>query len=51
MWSILIDKKIIHVHYDDLCEIYNFGTHFLGHHYYLFSLSDQCMGEERERIF
>ena len=30
MWSILVDKNIIHIHYNDLHEIYNFRTPFLG---------------------
>ena len=25
MWSVLIEKKIIHIHYYDQYEIYNFG--------------------------
>ena len=25
-------------------EIYNFGTPFLGHHYYILGLSDLCLG-------
>ena len=29
-------------------EIYNFGRHFLGHHYYILSLSDVCLGDERK---
>ena len=45
------DKKIIHIHNDDLCEIYNFGTLFLGHHYYMLSLSDQSLGASREEHF
>ena len=32
-------------HYNDLHEIYNSGTPFLGHHNYILSLSDLCMGE------
>ena len=53
MRSILIEKKKIHIHYNDLYEIYNFGTPFLGHHYYMYilSLSDQCLGEWRQRFF
>ena len=31
-------------------EIYNFDRSFLGHHYYIFHLSDLCLGEE-ENIF
>ena len=31
-------------------EIYNFGTPFLGHHYYILSLSDLCMGKEEKKI-
>ena len=44
MWSILIEKKIIHNHYNDINEINNFGTPFLGHHYYILSLTDLCLG-------
>ena len=29
-------------------EIYNFGRPFLGHHYYILSLSDQCLGVEKK---
>ena len=29
-------------------EIYNFGRPFLGHHYYIFSLSDLCLGLEKK---
>ena len=46
MWSISVDKKIINIHNNDLYEIYNFGTLFLGHHYYILDLSDQCLGEK-----
>ena len=28
-------------------EIYYFGEIFLGHHYYLLSLSDLCLGVEK----
>ena len=28
-------------------EIYKFGRPFLGHHYYILSLSDQCLGEKK----
>ena len=28
-------------------KIYNFGRTFLGHHYYILSLFDQCMGVEK----
>ena len=31
-------------------ESYNFGRPFLGHHYYVHSLSDLCLGVE-EKIF
>ena len=57
MCCILMEKKITHIHYNDLYpmpqhknpypgghEIYNFGRPFLGHHYYIFSLSDLCLG-------
>ena len=47
MWSILIEKKIIHIHYHDLYEIYNFGRPFLGNHYYILGLSDLCLGVEK----
>ena len=29
-------------------EIYNFGRPFLGHHYYIISLSDLCLGAEKK---
>ena len=29
-------------------EIYNFGTPFLGHHYYTLNLFDLCLGIERK---
>ena len=29
-------------------EIYNFGRPFLGHHYYLLSLSELCLGVEKK---
>ena len=29
-------------------EIYNFGRPFLGHHYYILSLSDLCLGVEKK---
>ena len=29
-------------------EIYNFGRPFLGHHYYILCLSDQCLGVEKK---
>ena len=29
-------------------EIYNFGGHFLGHHYYNLNLPDLCMGVEKK---
>ena len=48
MWSILIEKKKINIHYNDLHEFYNFGTSFLSHHYYTLSLFDLCLGEEKE---
>ena len=28
--------------------IYNFGRPFLGHHYYILGLSDQCLGVEKK---
>ena len=28
-------------------EIYNFGRPFLGHHYYILSLSDLCLGVDK----
>ena len=48
MWRILIEKKKIHIHYNDLYEIYNFGTPSLGHHYYTLSLFDLCLGVEKK---
>ena len=48
MWIILIEKKKINIHYNDLYEFYNFGTSFLSHHYYTLSLFDLCLGEEKE---
>ena len=52
-------KQIMHFHYMNFMvthvhknpcprghEIYNFGRPFLGHHYYILRLSDQCLGEE-----
>ena len=60
MCCILIEQKIIHIHYNDLYghpltsepqprghEIYNSGRPFPGHHYSILSLSDLCMGEEK----
>ena len=48
MNCMLIEKKIMHIYYNDLYghalaldsspgedEIYNFGRTFLGHHYYI----------------
>ena len=29
-------------------EIYNFGRPFLGYHYYILGLSDQCLGVEKK---
>ena len=29
-------------------EIYNVGTPFVGHHYYIPSLSDLCLGKEKK---
>ena len=29
-------------------EIYNFGRHLLGHHYYVYSLSEPCPGLEKK---
>ena len=29
-------------------EIYNFGRPFLGYHYYIFGLSDQCLRVEKK---
>ena len=50
MWSILIEKKKIYIHYKDLYEIYNFSTPFLGHHYYTLSLFDLCLGVEEKIV-
>ena len=30
------------------CEIYNLGRPFLGHHYFINSLSDLCMGVKKK---
>ena len=56
-----IFKEIMHFHYvtymatpqhKNPCpgghEIYNFGGPFLGHHYYILGLSDQCLGGEKK---
>ena len=50
MWSILIEKKKIHtcIHYNDLYEIYNFGTPFLGLHYYTLILFDLFLGVKKK---
>ena len=53
-------KEIMHFHYNDLyghtlaqepltwgLEIYNFGKPFRGHHYYILSFSDLCLGVEK----
>ena len=45
-----IEKKRIHIHYNDLYEIYNFGTPFLGHHCYTLSLLDLCLGVEKKIV-
>ena len=29
-------------------EIYNFGRPFLGHHYFIFTLSDLCLGVDKQ---
>ena len=29
-------------------ECYNFGRPFLGHHYYILSFSDLCLGEKKK---
>ena len=50
MWSILIEKKKIHIHYNDLYDIYNFGTAFLVHHYYTLSLFDLCLWVEKKIV-
>ena len=36
--------------YNDLYEIYNFGTPFLCHHYYTLSLFDLCLGVEKKIV-
>ena len=54
-----IFKEMMHFHYmtymatpyhKNICpgghEMYNFGRPFLGHHYYIISLSDLCLGIE-----
>ena len=45
MWSILIEKKIKHIHYNDLYEInkIEIGRPFLG-------LSDLCLGVEKKLL-
>ena len=48
MWRKLKEKKKIHIHYNDLYEIYYFGTPFLGQHYDTLSLFDLCLGEEKK---
>ena len=48
MWSILLEKKKIHIHYNVLYEFYNFVTPFLSHHFYTLSLFDQCLGVEKK---
>ena len=40
----------MHINYNDLYEIYNFGTLFLGHHYYTLSLFDLCVGVEKKIV-
>ena len=50
MWSILIEKKKIHIHYNDLYEIYNLDKSFLSHHYYTLSLFDLCLGVEKKIV-
>ena len=47
-----IEQNIIHIHYNDsyshgVHEIYNFGRPFLGHDYYILSLSDLCLGVKK----
>ena len=34
---VLAQERLLRGH-----EIYNFGSPFLGHHYYILGLSDQC---------
>ena len=59
MWSILIEKKKMSYMATPLhknpCprghEIYNFGRPFLGHHYYILGLSDQCLGVEKKIFY
>ena len=41
-------EEKIHIHYNDLYEIYNFGTP--GHHYYTLSLFDLCLGVEEKIV-
>ena len=43
-------EENIYIHYIDLYEIYNFGTPFLGHHYYTLSLFDLCLGVEKKIV-
>ena len=50
MYSILIENKKIHIHYNDLYEIYNFGTSFLGPHYYTLSLFVLCLGVKKKIV-
>ena len=44
------EKKKIHIHYNDLNGIYNFGRPFLGHHYYTLSLFDLCLRVEKKIV-
>ena len=37
---------MIHIHYNDLNEIYNFDTCSLGYHYYILRLSDQLSDQD-----
>ena len=50
MWSILTERKKIHIHCYDLYESYNFGTLFLVHHYYTLSLFDLCLAVEEKIV-
>ena len=57
-----VEDNTSHIHYNDLHvyghayhqnpspgvdDIYNFGRPFLGHHYYILSLSDLCLGVKK----
>ena len=43
-------EEKLHIHDNDLYEIYNFGTPFLGHHYYTLTLFDLCLGVDKKIV-